>query len=76
MQPDRLWLIRPIRTRKALPHSVVDPSNTGTEGTAAFRTLVNFLGRWQEDYFRLAHLAFSLSEVVLFCSAQREQCLC
>ena len=55
---------------------MADQSNTDAEGAAAFRPPVNFLGRCQEDYFRLAHLAFPLSEVVLFCSAQREQCLC
>lgn len=56
--------------------AVVDQSNTDAEGTAAFRTLVNFLVRCQEDYFRLANLAFPLRELELFYSAQRGQCLC
>ena len=61
VQCDRLWLISPIQTRKALPRS---------------GHWLNFLGRCQEDYFRLAHLAFPLSELELFYSAQRGQCLC
>ena len=56
--------------------AVADQSNTDAEGAAAFRTLVNFLGRWPEDFLRLAQLAFPLSQLVLFCFAQRGQCFC
>ena len=72
----RWWRTRRVEGFSAVWPAVADPSNKGTEGAAAFRTLVNFLVRWQEDYLRLAQLAFPLSELELFYSAQRGQCLC
>ena len=42
--------------------AVAGLSNTGADGSASFRTMVNyFLGRWQGDFFRLGQLAFPLS---------------
>lgn len=72
----RCWRTRRVEGFSAVSPAVADQSNTDAEGTAAFRTLVNFLVRWQEDYLKLAQLAFPLSELLLFCSAQRGQCLC
>ena len=51
---------------------MADQSNTDAEGAAAFKTLVNFLGRCQEDYFRLVNLAFPLSELELFYSLKED----
>ena len=72
----RWWRTRRVKGFSAVWPAVADQSNTHAEGAAAFRTLVNFLGRRQEDFLRLAQLAFPLSELELFYSAQRGQCLC
>ena len=41
--------------------AVADQSNMGTEGSAAFRTLVSFLSRCQGDRFGIVQLTLPLS---------------